>query len=269
MKKAQVSIALSSASSAVTHTANIVMLEDNLDKLVGLFDFSDDFSIDMKTNIALALTPGALGVASLVLFRLRVYSVMNLYAMTLAFGAINTVLPLIRTRKIIIMENQYDLQDREHLSEQADKLIIKYAYSSSLTGFIPVPMLDIVGLMSVQRIMLYRMSVLYGVPFKKHLAKALLTTLMSSLASGAAAPIAASALKAIPGVGTLVGGAGMATLGGASTYAIGRVFKQHFEEGGTLEDFDPKDVKDQLKAELKKGKELSAKKEPSAEKTST
>jgi len=167
------------------------------------------------------------------------------------------------------MENHRDLQGREHLSGQADRLIVKYGYSSSLTGFIPVPMLDIVGLMSVQRIMLYRMSVLYSVPFKKNLAKALLTTLTSSLASGAAAPIAGSALKVIPGVGTLVGGAGMATLGGASTYAIGRVFKQHFEKSGTLEDFDPEKVEGELKAELKKGKRPSDKKEPSARKKSS
>jgi len=103
------------------------------------------------------------------------------------------------------MENHRDRQDSDHLSEQADRLIVKYAYSSSLTGFIPVPMLDIVGLMSVQCIMLYRMSALYSVPFKKNLAKDLLTTLTGSLASGAAAPIAGSALKVIPWSGCLVG----------------------------------------------------------------
>jgi len=160
------------------------------------------------------------------------------------------------------MENHRDRQDSDHLSEQAGRLIVKYAYSSSLTGFIPVPILDIVGLMSVQRIMLYRMSVLYSVPFKKNLAKALLTTLTGSLASGAAAPIAGSALKVIPGVGALVGGAGMATLGGASTYAIGRVFKHHFEKGGTLEDFDPKKVEDELEAEQKKARSFRPKKSP-------
>jgi len=159
-----------------------------------------------------------------------------------------------------MMENQRNLQDTEYLSGQADRLINKYACSSSLTGFIPVPVLDIVGLMSVQRIMLYRMSVLYGVPFKKHLVKALLATLMGSLASGVAAPLAGSVLKVIPGVGSLVGGAGMATLGGASTYAIGRVFKQHFEQGGTLEDFDPAKVEDELEAELEKGREITRKK---------
>lgn len=160
------------------------------------------------------------------------------------------------------MENHRGLQDREHLSERADCLIVKYAYGSSLTGFIPVPLRDIVGLMSVQRIMLNRMSVLYSVPFKKNLAKALLTTLAGSLASGAAAPIAGSALKVIPGVGALVGGAGMARLGGASTYAIGRVFKQHFEKGGTLEDFDPKEAGDELKAQQEKASSFQENKSP-------
>jgi hypothetical protein len=61
----------------------------------------------------------------------------------------------------------------------------------------------------------------------------------------------------------------MATLGGASTYAIGRVFKQHFEKSGTLEDFDPEKVEGELKAELKKGKRPSDKKEPSARKKSS
>jgi hypothetical protein len=34
------------------------------------------------------------------------------------------------------MESRQDLQDKEHLSGQADRLIVKYAYGSSLTGFI-------------------------------------------------------------------------------------------------------------------------------------
>ncbi|RUM94181.1 MAG: hypothetical protein DSZ28_04570 [Thiothrix sp.] len=51
------------------------------------------------------------------------------------------------------MDNYRDRQDKEHLSGWAGRFIVKYAYSSSLTGFIPVPMLDIVGLMSIQRIM--------------------------------------------------------------------------------------------------------------------
>lgn len=154
------------------------------------------------------------------------------------------------------MNDNYDKQDKDidSLSQQADNIIKKYAFGSSLTGFIPIPMLDTLGLLSVQRAMLYRLCKIYGVPFSLKLAKTLLTTLMGRVAWGAAAPMAGSALKIVPGVGTLFGGAGMATLGSVSTYATGKVFKQHFEKGGTLEDLDLKKAKDAFIAELEKAK---------------
>jgi Cu2+-exporting ATPase len=260
MKKAQVSISFSGASTAATHTADIVMMENNLEKLDSLLDFSKDFEKDVRTNSALALAPGALSIAGLLLFRLSLYSALSLYVVTLGAGAMNTVLPLFRSRSIIIMNDNYDNQDKaqdkdiDSLSQQADKIIKKYAFGSSLTGFIPIPMLDTLGLLSVQRTMLYRLCKIYGVAFSLKLAKTLLTTLMGRVAWGAAAPIAGSALKIFPGVGTLLGGAGMATLGSVSTYAMGKVFQQHFEQGGTLEDLDLKKAKDAFIAELEKAK---------------
>lgn len=68
-----------------------------------------------------------------------------------------------------------------------------------------------------------------------------------------------SMLKLIPGVGSLLGGTSMAVLGSASTYAVGKVFQQHFEEGGTLENFNPQQARQQFEAELEKGKELAEK----------
>jgi hypothetical protein len=47
----------------------------------------------------------------------------------------------------------------------------------------------------------------------------------------------------------------MFTTGGfasASTYAVGRVFIQHFESGGTFLDFDPDKVRAHFEAEFKK-----------------
>ena len=61
--------------------------------------------------------------------------------------------------------------------------------------------------------------------------------------------MAGSALKLIPVVGGLVGGSGMATLGGISTYAVGKAFQQHYEKGGTLEDFEPNKARDTLELE--------------------
>jgi len=146
----------------------------------------------------------------------------------------------------------------EALSQQADKLIQNYAFSSSITGFVPIPFLDMVSLISLQRVMLYKLSRLYGVPFKKNLGKAWITTLLSGVTFSAASPMVGQTLiKLIPGIGTAAGGIGMAALSSASTYAVGKVFQQHFENGGTLEDFDPERAKENFQQAMKQGQELA------------
>ncbi len=152
--------------------------------------------------------------------------------------------------------------DMNTRSLEADKLIKDYAFGSSMTGFIPIPFLDTLGLIGVQRLMLFRLSKLYETPFSKNLAKVWLTTLMSGLASRAASPMVGSALKLIPGIGSLIGGTSMAMMAGASTYAVGKVFQQHFENGGTLENFDPEKAKEKFDVEMEKGRELSRKEKP-------
>jgi uncharacterized protein (DUF697 family) len=146
------------------------------------------------------------------------------------------------------------------LSIEADQLIKKYAFRSSLTGFIPIPLLDTLGLIGVQQVMLYYLATLYDIPYSKARAKTQIAGLTSGVTAKIASPMVGSALKLIPGVGTLVGGTSMAMLGGASTYAVGKVFQQHFEEGGTLDTFDPKTAKETFEAEFEKGKKLSDKK---------
>ena len=143
---------------------------------------------------------------------------------------------------------------------KADQLIKRYAFRSSLTGFIPIPLIDTLGLIGVQQVMLYSLAKLYGVPYSKARAKTRIAGLTSGLTTTVATPMLGSALKLIPGVGTLVGGASMAVLGSASTYAVGKVFQRHFEAGGNLDDFDPKVAKETFNTEFKKGKELSRKK---------
>ncbi len=142
------------------------------------------------------------------------------------------------------------------LSYKADKLIKKYAFGSSLTGFIPIPLVDMLGLMGAQRVMLIQLSKLYGMSLSKNMAKIWLTTLMGGVASRAVSPIVGGMFKMIPGIGTLIGGASMAALGGAATYAVGKVFQQHFENGGTLENFDPEKAKETFEAKLEKGKSV-------------
>ena len=143
---------------------------------------------------------------------------------------------------------------KKSISGQADKLIKKYAFGSGLFGYVPIPVLDAFGIMTVQRKMLFHLAKVYSIPFSRSLAKDLLKTLAGGFASKAALPMA---IKMVPGVNILFGSTGMAAIGSASTYAVGKVFKKHFEEGGTLEDFNPDKEKETFEAELKKGVSLS------------
>jgi hypothetical protein len=46
---------------------------------------------------------------------------------------------------------------------------------------------------------------------------------------------------------------------GASTYALGEVFKKHFSSGGTILDFDPGRLKKMYKEKFEKGKKVAEK----------
>ncbi len=146
---------------------------------------------------------------------------------------------------------------KQALSGQANKLINKYAFGSGLFGYIPFPVVDALGIMAVQRKMLFHLAKIYDIPFSRSLAKDLLRILAGGIASRAAVPMA---IKIIPGINVLFGSTGMAAIGSASTYAVGKTFKRHFDEGGTLEDFNPVEEKEIFEKELKKGITLSQKK---------
>lgn len=147
--------------------------------------------------------------------------------------------------------------NKKHLSQKADKLIKRYAFSSGFFGYIPLPVVDALGIMTVQRKMLLHLAQVYNVEFSRSLAKDLLTTLSGGYATRAAIPMV---VKLIPGINILFGSTGMAVIGSASTYAVGKVFQNHFEKGGTLNDFDPDKEKSVFEAELKKGIKLSQEK---------
>jgi hypothetical protein len=66
----------------------------------------------------------------------------------------------------------------------------------------------------------------------------------------------ATLLKAIPVVGQLVGAPSMGIFCGASTYAVGKVFMQHFEAGGTFLTLNAASVKECFLKEFEEGGKL-------------
>lgn len=118
-------------------------------------------------------------------------------------------------------------------SIMADDTIDSHVLWAMGAGAIPLPILDVAAVTAIQLNMFKELCMIYQVDYNESFAK----NLISSVAGATLARIGASFIKAIPGIGSLLGSVPMVVLSGASTYAIGQVFKQHLEIGGMMSSF--------------------------------
>ncbi len=138
---------------------------------------------------------------------------------------------------------------------EAETIANKYVAWSMGAGLIPVPLADLAAITGVQIKMLSEISKVYGVEFSENRCKSIVFSLLGGLgATAAAASVAGSFAKLIPGFGTLFGIATLPVLSGAITYAVGKVFVQHYESGGTFLTFDCAATRDAFVKEFETGK---------------
>jgi len=141
----------------------------------------------------------------------------------------------------------------ENKTNHANTIVKNHIIWSMGAGFIPVPIADLFAVTAIQLDMIRQLSNLYDVDFKETSGKAIIT----SLSGASVARMGARAVKFIPGVGSVLGGVTLAVLSGASTYALGEVFKTHFENGGTFLDFDISRIKRMYDESFEKGKDVA------------
>ncbi len=140
--------------------------------------------------------------------------------------------------------------------EQAQKIVQNHMLFAGGAGFIPIWGLDLIAVTALQIEMLRQLSNLYGKDFSENQIK----NYISAITAGTLAKAGATTLvKIVSVVGQLLGGATMAIMSSATTYAIGQVFVTHYEGGGANEDFDVESFKKLYEQELKKGKEIAQK----------
>ncbi|HHS95483.1 MAG TPA: DUF697 domain-containing protein [Phaeodactylibacter sp.] len=140
-------------------------------------------------------------------------------------------------------------------SKHADTIIRNHVIWSMGAGLIPVLIADIFAVSALQLDMIRQLCKVYDVDFKETQGKAIVTSLTGSTLARLGAR---SVIKLIPGVGSLIGGLAVSVFAGASTYALGEVFKLHFETGGTILDFDPDRLKKKYWDLFEKGKTFAA-----------
>ncbi len=152
------------------------------------------------------------------------------------------------------MQSEDDPNNLHARLDTANSLIKTHIIANLTLSLVPVPVFDVAALTVTQMNMLRSLCELYDVPFDDTDIKPILIAL-----AGGSLPVVgllglSSALKLIPGVGTLAGGASLSITSGALTYAVGQTFVIHFESGGTLEDFDVKRAGVFFQRELAAGK---------------
>ena len=135
----------------------------------------------------------------------------------------------------IVEETIAQISSTASLKKEADAITTRRTLYAGGIGLLPFPIIDVAAILGVQVVMIRDIAKVYDVNFKEQTARALITTLVGDL--GAIGVM--SGVKAIPIIGTFVGGFTTSLGGAAATYALGKVFTQHFDQGGTLLNFDP------------------------------
>ena len=134
--------------------------------------------------------------------------------------------------------------------QQADKVIGSHVVWALGGGLIPVPLLDIAAVTAIQMDMLTQLADVYEVEFSNSTGKAF----VSGLTGSTFARLGASLIKAVPGIGTVIGGISMSAMSGASTYAVGQVAKNVFGSKGSLTEVDLQWAKDAYSEAYERGK---------------
>ena len=147
------------------------------------------------------------------------------------------------------MSDNATLTDRRR--EEAHKITVRRTLYAAGAGLIPISIVDAAAILGIQALMIRDIAQIYEVSFREQRVKSLITALVGDVA-------AVGLFKIVPGLGSFFGGASAAAAGAAATYALGEVFTQHFDQGGTLEDFDPIKSREFFKKEFERGKEVVA-----------
>jgi uncharacterized protein (DUF697 family) len=146
------------------------------------------------------------------------------------------------------------MTERETKTDKAKGIVRNYMLGALAVGLIPLPLVDLMALSGIQLKMLHSLARLYGIEFSEQLGKSVIASLLGGGVSLSLSSNLASLVKSIPFYG-LTRMVSVSLFGGASTYAIGQVFIQHFESGGTFLNFDPHQVRDYYAKQFKEGKE--------------
>jgi uncharacterized protein (DUF697 family) len=151
------------------------------------------------------------------------------------------------------LKDELKKQKTPKTGDACDGIIKKYVAWSLAAGVIPVPFVDLLALTGIQIKMLDELAEQFGMNYSENQVRNTLHALTGGVLAPAIAtgPIA-SMLKIVPVIGQLGGILVSPAVAGASTYAVGHLFLEHFSNGGTLDSFDTAAARRDYETRVKK-----------------
>lgn len=139
------------------------------------------------------------------------------------------------------------------MSDAAEQVIKQHVVWACGAGLVPVPIIDFVAVTAIQVDLIRQLCTLHGASYEEGSGK----MWVGALTGGVLARIGASVIKAIPGIGSVIGGLSMSIASGASTWGVGQVVNKHLAAGGTLIDLNVEKAERAYGAEYERGKEVA------------
>jgi uncharacterized protein (DUF697 family) len=120
---------------------------------------------------------------------------------------------------------------------RARAIVERHATYSAAGGLIPLPLVNVASVTAIILRMVKRLSTLYGVPFERDRARAIVVGLAGGATPTGLAAVTASTLQYLVPASALIGLAVSSVAAVGCTRSIGRIFVEHFENGETLHEF--------------------------------
>ena len=124
---------------------------------------------------------------------------------------------------------------------QARAIVARHAAYSAVGGFLPLPVASVAGITTIIIRMVKMLSNLYGVPFERDRARAIIVGLVGGTVPTGFAAVTTSTLFFVVPSGALMGLVVSSFTAIACTRSIGQIFIEHFESGATLHDLSIKE----------------------------
>ncbi len=168
----------------------------------------------------------------------------------------------VKTKSQFIEEEKINYCDKlssvnqQQIQLKAHTLVRNHTLGAISVAIIPVPLFDLVALLSIQIKMLRALAEKYQLPFSENKVKSLVLPLLSSTLTITGTLVFSSFIKIIPGIGQASGIVSFSVLAGTATYTVGEIFIEHFESGGTFLDFNVENQKARFRELYEKGKQI-------------